>query len=312
MVPSMYSNLTNRGPVRASGMCDGWAAGGIPPAAGAGAGRLPRRLRLGVALALLVIAAEAAAQERELRVCADPDNLPFSNERLEGFENKIAKLIADDLNASLQYTWASQRGRFVRQTLKAGKCDLIIGVPVGFEPVLSTKPYYRSTYVFVYAKSRNLDLRSFDDPALRKLKIGLHAFGNDGANSPPAHALARRGITRNIVGFTILDTDDSPPGRIIDAVAKGDIDVAIVWGPFAGYFAARAPVELEVVPVSSGTDVPAMPFTFEMSMGVRRGETALKEQMEGILERRRSDIQKILVTYGVPLVSETPLAASQP
>jgi quinoprotein dehydrogenase-associated probable ABC transporter substrate-binding protein len=268
-----------------------------------------RMLRLALALVVVLSAGEAVAQERELRVCADPDNLPFSNERLEGFENKIAELIAKELDAAVRYTWASQRRGFIRQTLKAGKCDLVMGVPSGYELVLSTKPYYRSTYVFVYAKSRNLELRSFDDPVLRQLKVGLHAFGEDSANSPPAHALARRGISRNVVGFTILNTEESPPGKIIDAVAAGEIDVAIVWGPFAGYFTKRERVELEVVPVSSSTDLPSLPFVYDMSMGVRRGEDALKERLEGILDRRRGDIQRILEAYGIPLVGVAPLAS---
>jgi quinoprotein dehydrogenase-associated probable ABC transporter substrate-binding protein len=268
-----------------------------------------RMLRLALALVVVLSAGEAVAQERELRVCADPDNLPFSNERLEGFENKIAELIAKELDAAVRYTWASQRRGFIRQTLKAGKCDLVMGVPSGYELVLSTKPYYRSTYVFVYAKSRNLELRSFDDPVLRQLKVGLHAFGEDGANSPPAHALARRGIARNVVGFTILNTEENPPGKIVDAVAAGEIDVAIVWGPFAGYFTRRERVELEVVPVSSSTDLPSLPFVYDMSMGVRRGEDALKERLEGILDRRRGDIQRILEAYGIPLVGVAPLAS---
>jgi mxaJ protein len=291
------------------------SAGLCPPAAGPHPARPATtrpRLRSALLLVALMCTVAAADQPQQLRVCADPDNLPFSNDRLEGFENKIAQLIADDLQASLHYTWHAQRRGFIRQTLKAGECDLVMGVPNGYEPVLSTKPYYRSTYVFVYAKSRNLELRSFDDPQLRKLKIGLHAFGEDGANSPPAHALGRRGITNNVVGYTILDTNDSPSGKIIDAVAKGDIDVAIVWGPFAGYYAKREPVELEVVPVSFDAEHSSLPFAFDISMGVRRGDTAFKNQMEGILDRKRGDIQKILAAYGVPLVTETPLASSQP
>ena len=269
-----------------------------------------RMLRLAPVLAILISAgAGAADQPRELRVCADPDNLPFSDQRLDGFENKIAQLIAADLNASVRYTWHPQRRGFIRQTLKARECDVVMGVPNGYELVLSTKPYYSSSYVFVYAKTRNLRLRSFDDPALRQLRIGLQAFGEDGANSPPAHALARRGIARNVVGFTMLDTADSPAGKIIDAVGAGDIDVAIVWGPFAGYFAKRQPVELEVVPVVSDADQPSLPFVYDISMGVRRGDTAFKEQLEGILDRRRGDIRKILEAYGVPLIGEAPLAS---
>jgi mxaJ protein len=271
-----------------------------------------RVLRLAGALAVTVSGTAAADPARELRVCADPDNLPFSNDQLEGFENKIAQVIAADLNASVRYTWHSQRRGFIRQTLKAGECDLVIGVPSGYEPVLSTKPYYTSSYVFVYARNKHLNLRSFDDPVLRKIRIGLHAFGEDGANSPPAHALGRRGIARNVVGYTILDTADSPIGKIIDAVAAGEIDVAIVWGPFAGYFAKRQPIELEVAPVSSNTEEAFLPLIYDISMGVRRGDTAFKEQLEGILDRRRGEIRKILEAYGVPINLSRPIWAASP
>lgn len=282
-----------------------WAVGrGSPAGDAADLGGSARAVfRRGFALALLILSAAAAAgQPKELRVCADPDNLPFSNDRLQGFENKIAELIAKDLKASVSYTWHPQRRGFIRQTLKAERCDLVMGVPSGYELVMSTKPYYRSTYVFVYPKSRKLNLHSFDDPALRTLKIGLHAFGEDGANSPPAHALARRGIMRNVTGYTLLDTDDSPAGTIIDAVAKGEIDVAIVWGPYAGYFAKREPVKLEVVPVPPDGEGTPLPFAYDMSMGVRRGDKALKQEIEGVMERRAGDIRKILQAYGVPLV----------
>src|SRR6266511_3036147 len=315
-VPCTCSSFLSRTRLREISMSGGnrtSVAGRIGPATGGDMTRTAdgslRMVRLALALAVLLSAGEAAAEERELRVCADPDNLPFSNERLEGFENNIAELIANELDASLRYTWASQRRGFIRQTLKAGKCDLVMGVPSGYEMVLSTKPYYRSTYVFVYAKSKKLELRSFDDPVLRRLKVGLHAFGEDGANSPPAHALARCGIARNVIGFTILNTEESPPGKIIDAVAAGEIDVAIVWGPFAGYFAKRERAELEVVPVSSSTDLPFLRFVYDMSMGVRRGEDALKEQLEGVLDRRRGDIQRILEAYGIPLVGVAPLGS---
>jgi mxaJ protein len=257
-----------------------------------------------VALAVLVSGALAAAQpERELRVCADPDNLPFSNRAGEGFENRIAEVVAADLGASVRYTWHPQRKGFVRQTLKAGVCDLVIGVPAGYEPMLTTRPYYSSTYVFVYAKDKNLNLHTFDDSPLRKLRIGLHAFGDDGANSPAAHALARRGIVGNVTGFTILDTNDSPSGRIIDAVARGEIDVAIVWGPFAGYFARQQPVSLELVPVASNAQPAPMPFVYDIAMGVRRGDLAFKDEIESVLARRRDEIGKVLDDFRVPRVS---------
>jgi quinoprotein dehydrogenase-associated probable ABC transporter substrate-binding protein len=254
-------------------------------------------------LAVLASGALGAAQpERELRVCADPDNLPFSNRAGEGFENRIADVVAADLGASVRYTWHPQRKGFVRQTLKAGTCDLVIGVPAGYDPMLTTRPYYSSTYVFVYGKDRNLNLHTFDDPPLRTLRIGLHAFGDDGANSPAAHALAQRGIVGNVVGFTILDTNDSPSGRIIDAVARGEIDVAIVWGPFAGYFAQHQSVPLALVPVAANASPSPMPFVYDIAMGVRRGDVAFKDEIETTLARRHSEISKVLDDFQVPRV----------
>jgi quinoprotein dehydrogenase-associated probable ABC transporter substrate-binding protein len=254
-----------------------------------------------------LIAAGAAAGDRELRVCADPNNLPFSNSRLEGFENKIAQLVADDMHATVRYTWHPQRRGFIRETLAARACDLVVGVPTGYELVLSTKPYYRSTYVFVAPTRRNLQLRSFDDPGLAGLRIGLEEVGSDGGNTPPAHALARRGLAGNIVGFKLWDVEsvENPPGKIIEAVSSGAIDVAIVWGPFGGYFAKRHPAgSLELVPVSpASSDPPSIPFAFDISMGVRRGETAFKTELEVILDRRRDEIETILQQYGVPLVN---------
>jgi mxaJ protein len=243
---------------------------------------------------------------RELRVCADPNNLPFSNERREGFENEIAALIARDLTATVQYTWKPQRRGFIRRTLQAGDCDLVMGVPSEYELVLATAPYYRSTYVFVYRKNSGVHVRSFNDPQLHQLRIGLHLTAEDGANQPPAHALARRGIVGNIVGFPMFDADEveNPPGKIIDAVADGTIDVAIVWGPFGGYYAQRQKVPLEVVPVSPAIDQPSLPFTFDISMGVRKGDDAFKKQIEEILDRRRAEIRAILERFGVPLVDD--------
>jgi len=260
-----------------------------------------------VILALL-LATDQSATSRELRVCADPNNLPFSNRRLEGFENRIADIIAADMNATLTYAWMPQRRGFVRRTLKAGLCDLIIDLPAGYEMVLSTKPYYRSSYVFVYRRDRHLDVRSFDDPRLGGLKIGLHMAGEDGANQPPAHALARRHIVGNIVAFRMWDVDsvESPAGRIIDAVAGGDIDIAIVWGPFAGYFASRRATELQIVPVEPSVDTPSLPFAYDISMAVRPGQAAFKEEIEHILDRRRAAITEILEEYGVPLVGQRP------
>jgi mxaJ protein len=249
--------------------------------------------------------ATAAAQPRTaLRVCADPNNLPFSNDRLEGFENKIAELVAREMNLAVEYTWWAQRRGFFRNTLKAGACDLVIGVPSSFEMALTTSPYYRSTYVFVYRKDRGLKVQSFDDPLLRRIKIGVQMIGDDFANTPPAHALSNRKIIENVRGYTVYGdyAQANPPARIIDAVVKGEVDMAVVWGPLAGYFARRQKVPLEIVPVSPQIDLPFLPFVYDISMGVRRGDDAFREDLEEILARRRAEIESILDDYAVPRV----------
>jgi quinoprotein dehydrogenase-associated probable ABC transporter substrate-binding protein len=249
-------------------------------------------------------AAATGLRHTSLRVCADPNNLPFSNDRLEGFENRIAALLGREMNLEVQYTWWAQRRGFIRNTLKANACDLVVGLPSSFEMALTTTPYYRSTYVFVYRKDRHLKINSFDDPILHKVKIGVQMIGDDFSNTPPAHALSNRRIIRNVRGYTLYGdyAEANPPARIIDAVARGDVDVAIAWGPLAGYFARREKVGLEVVPVSPEIDLPFLPFVYDISMGVRRGDDAFREELEEILARRRSEIEGILDEYGVPRV----------
>lgn len=262
--------------------------------------------------AVLLTGATAVAAESELRVCADPDNLPFSNQKQEGFENKIAALLADDLHANLSYTWQKQKQSFIRQTLGAKRCDVVMGVPSGYERVLSTRPYYRSGYVFVTARRRHLALQSLDDPRLSKLKIGLHAVGKDGSNSPPANALARRGLAGNIVGFSMWGeaAEKNPQGRIVEAVAKGDIDVAIVWGPIGGFFAKQYGKALAVAPLPADAEMPSMPFVYDISMGVRKGEEAFAVQLEKSVERKQREIHDILTAYNIPLIE--PVTGSPP
>jgi quinoprotein dehydrogenase-associated probable ABC transporter substrate-binding protein len=237
-----------------------------------------------------------------LRVCADPNNLPFSNEKQEGFENKIADILAEELKVPVEYTWWAQRRGFIRNTLRDGKCDVVIGVPNSFELALTSRPYYRSTYVFVYRKDKKLDIRSFDDEILKSIRIGAHLIGDDNANSPPVHALIKRGIRENIVGYTVYGDykEDSPPSKIIKAVSNGEIDVAIAWGPMAGFFAKREKVPLEIVHVSPQIDLPFLPMVFEISLGVRRGEEEYLMKLEQALDRRKEDVQRILKEYGVP------------
>jgi quinoprotein dehydrogenase-associated probable ABC transporter substrate-binding protein len=265
---------------------------------------MPTKLVKLAALCLLCSWSVLGQEKKQFRVCADPENLPFSNRRLEGFENKIAGLIAKELGASPSYVWWGQRRGFIRNTmnasLKEARCDVVIGVPQGYDLVRTTKPYYRSTYVFVYPKGKGLQIRSLDDPTLKKMKIGVHLFGDDYTNPPPVHELSKRGIVDNVVGFDTFYSAQNPPSKIIDAVAGGKVDVAIVWGPAAGYFALHERVPLELVPVPSGkTD---LPFAFDMSMGVRQNDEALAAQLEKVIEKKQVEINQILKEYGVPLL----------
>ena len=238
----------------------------------------------------------------QFKVGADPMNLPFSNKGLEGFENRIAELIAGEFGLSPTYVWWGQRRGFIRNTMKAtlqeARCDVVMGVPKGYDLVAWTKPYYRSTYVFVYPKESEMSLKSLDDPILRTLKIGVHLLGNDYMNPPPVHELGKRGIVENVVGFDTFYSESKSPGKIIDAVANGEIDVAIVWGPVAGYFSKLQSVPLELVPVPSGEG--DLPFAFDICLGVRHGEKELKARLEAVLDRKSAEISAILKEYGVP------------
>ena len=251
--------------------------------------------------------AAPANAKRILRITADPNNLPFSNDKRQGFENKIADIVAKELGAEIQYSWRAQRRGFFRETLKEDRADLVLGVPAHFEMALPTAPYYRSSYVFVYRKDRHLNIRSLDDLALHNLKIGVQMIGDDETNTPPAHALAHRGIVDNVRGYTLYGDyrQPNPPARIIDAVVKGDIDVAVVWGPLGGYFAKQASAPLEVIPVSPASD-PNLPFTFSIAMGVRKNDKQLRDELNAALERKRSEINRILDQYNIPRVPDPP------
>jgi quinoprotein dehydrogenase-associated probable ABC transporter substrate-binding protein len=242
-----------------------------------------------------------------LRVCADPDNLPFSNRKEEGFENRIAALLAQELRDSLAYVWWPQRRGFVRNTLRARECDVLLGVPGGFDPVLETRPYYRSTYSLVYPTARTPVLQSLDDPRLRQLRVGVNLIGEDYTHTPPVHALLKRGISANVTGFSTFYGEEHHPGEIIDSLASGNIDVAIVWGPLAGYFAKRSPVPLTIVPLPDDS-TSALPFAFDVALGVRRADKELRSRLDTILDRRRPDIERILREYGVPTVTRPQLA----
>ena len=231
-----------------------------------------------------------------LRVCAEPDNLPFSRSDESGFENRIARVLAGELGAELRYVWAPQRRAFVRKTFGEGACDAWMGVPAGFERMLTTKPYYRSAYVFIYGKR---ELRSFDQPGLRRLRIGVQLPGDDLAATPPGHALALRGAVERVVGFTVYG--ERPAGeRIVEAIAAGKLDAAVVWGPAAGFFAHAK--QLQVSIARPPAELASLPFEFSIAVGVRKGERALRDRLDEALVARRKDIEKILDDYSVPRV----------
>jgi mxaJ protein len=251
----------------------------------------------------------ADPEPQSFRVCADPNNLPFTNVRGEGFENKIAELLAADLHERLEYTWWRQTRSFFRNTLAADRCDVVLGIPAsGFPKALATQPYYTSTYVFVTKKGSGTRVTSLDDPALRRLRIGLHLI-NDDDETPAAQALERRGLDHNIRWYHIYGADfrqPNPPAQILDAVAHGEVDVAIVWGPLAGYFARER--DLELTPVRPQVDAPATPFVYSIAMGVRKSDAARKAALDAAIGRNRARIEQILDQYGVPRVGKEPAA----
>jgi mxaJ protein len=248
----------------------------------------------------LALPARAAG---EFRVCADPNNLPFSNVRGEGFENKLAELFARDLGEAVAYTWWAERRGFIRHTLKAGACDVLMGVPVGLPMVETTRPYYRSGYVFVSRRERGLDIATLSDPRLKALRIGVQLIGNDGFNTPPAHALADEGLRNNVVGYTVYGDYrwPNPPAAVIDAVARGAVDIAAIWGPLAGYFAQRAAVPLSLTPITDTARFAPLAFQFDIALGVRKGDGQRRDQLDQVIARRQQEIRALLRDYDIPV-----------
>ncbi|MGB7439195.1 MAG: quinoprotein dehydrogenase-associated putative ABC transporter substrate-binding protein [Candidatus Acidiferrum sp.] len=262
-----------------------------------------------IAVLLCCCCAATAISARPFRVCADPDNLPFSNEKQQGFENELAKLVAHDLGEPLQFVWEPQHGDFLRRTLTAGLCDAVMGLPSSLDEAEMTVPYYRSTYVFVTRDDRKLAIHSFDDPGLRSLHIGVQLIGHDSSSVPPAQVLFNKGLASNIVWYRLLPdfSHPNPPVELIDAVERGDIDMAIAWGPMAGFFAKHSSVPLKVTPVSPQM-VDSIPLTFQISMGVRHGQDDLRARLNTVIQHRKAAINSILQKYGVP----TPGTADSP
>jgi mxaJ protein len=243
---------------------------------------------------LVIVLAAPAFAAGTLKVCADPDNLPYSDKAGRGFENHLAKTIASELKQDVEFVWARPRRGFVRERMNKSECDLLVSVPVGFHGVLTTKPYLRSSYVFVAPADKHLDISSFDDPRLKQMKIGVQALDDEYA--PPAQALGRRGLLANIVGY---EPFGKVPGKIVSDVATGKLDVAVVWGPFAGFYAKRSRRKLKLTPVEPDHDG-VIPFAYELAVGVNRSDPALLQQINEVLQREHERIAALMQQYGVP------------
>jgi quinoprotein dehydrogenase-associated probable ABC transporter substrate-binding protein len=228
-------------------------------------------------------------------VCADPDNLPYSREDGAGFENRIVQLVANEMGATVRYAWQPLRRGAVRKTLDGKACDMLAGVPVGLERVTTTRPYYRSGFVFVYAGDA-APFESFDDARLRTVRVGVQLVGADMAATPAALALARRGIVDNVVGFSVYGAQPAAQ-RMIGALERGELDVAVVWGPQAGYFARRARTRLAM----SLAHDPAR-LEFAIAMAVRKGDIALRDELDAALARSLDRVRAVLAEFGVPSV----------
>ena len=250
----------------------------------------------------LLLAAGALLPAATLRVCADPNSLPFSNNRSEGIENRLSQIVARDLGVQLELVWWPQRGHLIKNTLAANRCDVLMGVPSGMPGALTTAPWYSSTYVFVQRRSGAPPVTSLMDDRLSSMRIGIHMVGDGYA--PPAVVLGRRGLAARLKGYSLFGTPDqaNPPARLIEAVAHGDVDIAIAWGPLAGYFSRHS--DLELTPVSPSSYL-GVPFTYPISAGVREGDTALRDSLNAIFTRECSSIHSLLAEYAFPLQAST-------
>jgi len=247
---------------------------------------------------LAVLACGSRAESRDLVVCADPDNLPFSDQNEAGFENRLAELVARDLGAQLIYHWLPLRRGAVRKTLDARLCDVLMGVPVDPHGVATTNAYYRSSYVLVTRSKWGAPVSSFDDTRLRTSRIGVPLIGGDGATIPPASALARRGNLYNVQGFPVYG---ALPGarRMVDALTAGELDIAVGWGPSMGYFARYAKIPMVVALAPDDAEAPE---SFAIAIAVREDEGELRDALNATLDRERPRIDAVLMAYGVPML----------
>jgi len=249
-----------------------------------------------VALSIALLGT-ATAQSWTMQVCADYNSMPFSRTAQDGFENSIAEILADELDAHLAYVWSAYGPTMFRDQLREGNCDIVMGVPDGASGLLSSLSYYRSPYVFVFRSDSPYDIRDFDDPLLEDLRLGVES-----AAGPGHEALLNRGLGANIELLFALrgtDADEDPLARIVTAVADGTIDVAVAWGANVGYYAARQDVPLTVNPTPEFIP-PFTPLYINMTIGVRRGDESLRDRLSIALARRWDDVQAVLDEYNVP------------
>ena len=277
--------------------------------------KAPESTRLSDTMTVSSTSLESRSASDTLTVCADPNNLPYSARDGRGLEVELARLLAVELQRPLAIHWRAQRRGVVREGLNAGLCDLLPGTVASSELSLNSRPYYRSTYVFVTRRDGPAAARAIvtlDDPALRTLRIGVHMIGDDYTNTPPAHALASRGIVRNVVGYSLYGDYalPDPPLALLEAVVKRDIDMAIVWGPFAGWY-AKHDSSLVWRAVSPAIDLPFLPFVYDIAMGVRRSDAALRDSIDAVLARRIGTVDSLLASYGVPRVDRLPSTAGR-
>jgi mxaJ protein len=232
------------------------------------------------------------ASGRDLVVCADPDNLPFSNRDLQGFENRIVAIVAEDLGAQVVYRWQPMRRGYVRKSIGSAACDVVMGVPPTMDDVLTTVVYFRASYAFVTRRDIGPPVRSLADPRLRDVIVGVPLVGGD-ALVPAGAVLQQQGAVDNVRGFPVYG--DRPVGeRLVEAVVARRIDVAVIWGPQAVYFAGRAPVPLDVHSID---DDEIYPESFAVTIGVRNDEPGLRDQLNLAIVRQRSRIDTVLAAY---------------
>lgn len=264
-------------------------------------------LAAGLGLVLGAINAVGADQavvdlvnRKTLRVCSDPANMPFSNEKGEGFENKIAEVIADELKVPVEYTWFPQSTGFVRQTLFSKRCDVIIGYAQGDELVLNTNAYYRSTYALVTKPGSPLaGLADLSDPKFKGKKLGIVA------NTPPSYLMAKHGLMGTAKPYPLMVDRrfESPLQDMAKDVRSGEIDAGVMWGPYAGFLASQGGEKLVVTPIAQDKEL-STKMSYGVTLGVRLSDNDWKKQLNQILRKRQGDIDKVLLDYGVPVLDD--------